>query len=327
VYRPGHDSNHIDSGSKIKPWRFTACTLLTASTTTKGEHTMASVLITGTSTGIGLATALALGRAGHKVYATMRNPSRAPELGERAAQERLPIKISVMDVDSDSSVSTAIANIQKDAGHIDVLVNNAGVERNGSVEELALADFRAVMETNYFGALRCIQAVLTQMRQRKSGCIINVTSVAGRIATSPLAPYTASKFALEALSDALAQEMKTFNVRVAIVEPGIIDTPMARELEEPPDGSPYIQKRRFAHLFAAALKNPAPSSLVGQKILEIIESGTWQLRHPVGPDAVPFLKWRDSMTDEEWVALHAADDETWYRRMEHDFGLAIRPKN
>jgi NAD(P)-dependent dehydrogenase (short-subunit alcohol dehydrogenase family) len=288
---------------------------------------MASVLITGTSTGIGLATALALGRAGHKVYATMRNPSRAPELGERATQDGLPIKVSVMDVDSDSSVKTAIANIQKDAGHIDVLVNNAGVERNGSVEELALADFRAVMETNYFGPLRCIQAVVTQMRQRKSGCIINVTSVAGRIATSPLAPYTASKFALEALSDALAQEMKTFNVRVAIVEPGIIDTPMARELEEPAGGSPYIQKRRFAHLFAAVLKNPAPSSLVGQKVLEIIESGTWQLRHPVGPDAVPFLKWRDSMTDEEWVALHAADDETWYRRMEHDFGLAIRPKN
>jgi NAD(P)-dependent dehydrogenase (short-subunit alcohol dehydrogenase family) len=232
-----------------------------------------------------------------------------------------------MDVDSDSSVKTAIANIQKDAGPVDVLVNNAGVERNGSVEELTLEDFRAVMETNYFGALRCIQAVLTQMRQRKSGCIINVTSVAGRIATSPLAPYTASKFALEALSDALAQEMKTFNVRVAIVEPGIIDTAMARELEEPPDGSPYIQKRRFAHLFAAALRTPAPSSLVGQKILEIIESGTWQLRHPVGPDAVPFLKWRDSMTDEEWVALHAADDETWYRRMEHDFGMDIRPKN
>jgi len=288
---------------------------------------MASVLITGTSTGIGLATALALGRAGHKVYATMRNPSRAPELGETAKQENLPIKISVMDVDSDSSVKTAIADIQKDAGPIDVLVNNAGVERNGSVEELALADFRAVMETNYFGALRCIQALLTQMRQRKSGCIINVTSVAGRIATSPLAPYTASKFALEALSDALAQEMKTFNVRVAIVEPGIIDTPMARELEDPPDGSLYIQKRCFVYLFVAALRNLASLSLVGQKVLEIIESGTWQLRHPVGPDAVPFLKWRDSMTDEEWVALHAADDETWYQRMEHDFGMEIRPKN
>src|SRR5271170_6234721 len=200
---------------------------------------MASVLITGTSTGIGLATALTLGRAGHKVYATMRNPARAPELGQKAAKEALPIKISVMDVDSDSSVKAAIANIEKDAGHIDVLVNNAGIERNGSIEELALADFRAVMETNYFGTLRCIQALVPQMRQRKRGCIINVSSVAGRLSCPPLIPYCASKFALEALSDALAQEMKMFNVRVAIVEPGIIETPMAKELKERPDDSLY----------------------------------------------------------------------------------------
>lgn len=287
---------------------------------------MASVLITGTSTGIGLATALTLGRAGHKVYATMRNPARAPGLGERAAQEGLPVKVSVMDVDSDSSVKTAIANIYRDAGHIDVLVNNAGVERSGSIEELALADFRLVMETNYFGPLRCIQAVASQMRQRKSGCIINVASVAGHVACSPLAPYTASKFALEAVSEALAQEMKTFNVRVAVVEPGIIETDMAKRIQEPGTASPYPQQRRFAHLFAAALKNPASPSLVAEKIREIIESGTWQLRHPVGPDAVPFLEWRKSMTDEEWVQLNAADDQTWYTRMERDFGMAIRPR-
>jgi NAD(P)-dependent dehydrogenase (short-subunit alcohol dehydrogenase family) len=288
---------------------------------------MAPVLITGTSTGIGLETALTLGRAGHNVYATMRSPSRAPELGEKAAHEGLPIKISVMDVDSDSSVKTGIAHIYKEGGNIDVLVNNAGVERNGSVEELPLADFRAVMETNYFGALRCIQAVLPTMRQSKSGCIINVTSVAGRLANSPLAPYTASKFALEALSEALAQEMKTFNVRVAIVEPGIIDTPMARRLEEPSVETPYAQKRRFAHLFAASLKKPAAPSLVAETVRTIIESGTWQLRHPVGPDAEPLLAWRRSMTDEEWVDLNAADDDTWYTRMEHDFHMAIRPQS
>jgi NAD(P)-dependent dehydrogenase (short-subunit alcohol dehydrogenase family) len=288
---------------------------------------MSSVLITGTSTGIGLATALTLGRAGHNVYATMRNPSRSPELAERTAQEKLPIKISVMDVDSDSSVRTAIAEIQKDAGQVDVLINNAGVERSGSIEELPLADFRAVMETNYFGVIRCVQALTPQMRQRKSGCIINVASVAGHVSCSPLAPYTASKFALEALSEALAQEMKTFNVRVAVVEPGIIDTPMARRIEEPANVSPYSQQRRFAHMFAASLKNPASPSLVADKIQSIIESGTWQLRHPVGPDALPFLNWRKSMTDEEWVALNAADDDTWYRRMESDFKMAIRPRN
>jgi NAD(P)-dependent dehydrogenase (short-subunit alcohol dehydrogenase family) len=288
---------------------------------------MASVLITGTSTGIGLATALTLGRAGHEVYATMRDPSRAPELAERAAHEKLPIKISVMDVDSDTSVKTAIASIEKDAGQIDVLVNNAGVERNGSIEELPLSEFRAVMETNYFGPLRCIQALVPQMRQRKSGCIINIASVAGHISCSPLAPYTASKFALEALSEALAQEMKTFCVRVAIVEPGIIDTAMARRLGEPLNETPYAQQKRFAHLFTASLKHPAQPSLVADKVREIIESGTWQLRHPVGPDALPFLGWRKSMTDEEWVDLNAADDETWYSRVEHDFGMTVRPTN
>lgn len=287
---------------------------------------MATILITGTSKGIGLATALVLGRAGHTVYATMRNPVKAPELAAAAAQEKLPIKISVMDVDSDSSVNIAIAEIMKDAGHIDVLVNNAGIERNGSIEQLPLADFRAVMETNYFGALRCIQALLPDMRRRKSGLVVNVTSVAGRISNSPLAPYTASKFALEALSEVLAQEMTAFGVRVAIVEPGIIETAMAKRIQEPAIGSPYTQQARFAHLFAASLKRPVPPSVVGEKIREIIESGTRQLRHPVGPDAVPLLEWRKSMSDEQWVDFHGADDDTWYTAMEKNMGMAFRPK-
>src|SRR5260370_14205456 len=104
--------------------------------------------------------------------------------------------VSAMAVDSDESVSRGIESILKDHGPIDVLVNNAGVERVGSVEELPLDEFRAVMETNYFGAIRCIQALAPHMRQRRSGCIINVTSVAGRIATAPMAPYAASKWAL-----------------------------------------------------------------------------------------------------------------------------------
>ena len=107
---------------------------------------MASVLITGTSKGIGLEAALAFGRAGHKVHATMRKPSQAPELAETAAGEKLPITVSAMDVDSDESVRQAIDAIQQAHGPIDVLVNNAGIERSGSVEELPLADFRAVME-------------------------------------------------------------------------------------------------------------------------------------------------------------------------------------
>jgi NAD(P)-dependent dehydrogenase (short-subunit alcohol dehydrogenase family) len=183
------------------------------------------------------------------------------------------------------------------------------------------------METNYFGVLRCVQAVLPHMRTRGSGCIINISSVAGRISSAPLTAYMASKWALEALTEGLAGEMKTFGVRVALVEPGIIDTAMARRIGDTPNASVYKQEARFSNLFAASLKNPAPPSLVAEKILEIAQSDTWQLRHPVGPDAAGFLDWRASMTDEQWIDLNATDDETWYKRIESDFGMNVRPKS
>ncbi len=284
----------------------------------------ASILITGCSKGIGMATALVLGRAGHKVYATMRDPGRYPELAQITEKETLPIQVFTMDVDSDDSVKQTISAIQRERGPIDVLVNNAGIERSGSVEEMNISAFREVMETNYFGPLRCIQSVLPQMRERRNGCIINVASIAGRIACSPFAPYTASKYALEALSEVLAQEVKAFNVRVAIVEPGIIDTSMARGLGETLTLSAYPQKRRIAGLFSASLQNPVSPSLVGEKIREIIESQTHTLRHPVGPDALPFLQWRGTMTDEQWIDWGAADDDTWYDSITRDFGLNAR---
>jgi NAD(P)-dependent dehydrogenase (short-subunit alcohol dehydrogenase family) len=286
---------------------------------------MPTVLITGTSRGIGLETALAFARAGHTVLATMRNPS-ASELAAIASREQLPITIYTMDVDSDASVSSAIAQIQKNHGQIDILVNNAGIERSGAIEEVPFAEFKAVMETNYFGALRCMKAVIPEMRQRQSGCIINVTSVAGRISCAPLTPYMASKWALEGLSEGLAGEMKMFNVRVAIVEPGIIDTAMAQGIGCCESTSPYPHRERFAGIFAAALKNPTPPSLVAQKILEVAESDSWQLRHTVGPDAAPFLQWRNSMTDEDWINYNASDNETYFQHFERDFGFDARPK-
>ena len=272
---------------------------------------MASVLITGTSKGIGLEAALAFGRAGYQVHATMRNPLLSP-LAAMAAKESLPITVSKMNVDSDQSVTEAIGAIVKSHGPIDVLVNNAGLEGVGSVEEMPLATFRAVMETNYFGAIRCIQAVLPQMREKRRGCIINVSSVAGRLSNPPLTSYCASKWALEALSEGLAGEMKTFNVRVALVEPGIIDTAMARRIEAPETASPYGQTARFSALFANSLQHPVHPSVVADKILEVATSATWQLRHPVGPDAVPLLTWRGKMSDEEWVDLNAGDDANFF---------------
>lgn len=163
------------------------------------------------------------------------------------------------------------------------------------------------------------------MRDKGSGSIINIASIAGRIANTPLGPYNASKFALEAISEALAQEMKPHNIRVAIVEPGIIDTKMARAITKP-GTSIYPQVNRFGGLFAASLKNPSQASMVAAKIVEIAESESWQLRYPVGPDAAPFLNWRASMTDEEWVSWNAAKDKEWYNAVENLFGLNARPQ-
>jgi len=287
---------------------------------------MATILITGCSAGIGYETALAFARAGHTVAATMRNPAKAPQLAEAARHEGLPITVFTLDVDSDTSVIQGVAAAVKKLGPIDVLVNNAGIERTGSVEELPLADFRAVMETNYFGVIRCIQAVLPSMRQRKGGCIITVASIGGHIATTPLAGYAASKFAVEGLHQALAQEAKQFGIRVAVVEPGIVDTAMARRIGVAGPPSPYRGQQRFAALYRAVLTAPTPPSLTAAKILEIADSGTWQLCHPVGPDAQPFLDWRSNMTDEQWVDWGAMSDDDWYAAVQKDFGIDARPK-
>ncbi len=284
---------------------------------------MKSVIITGTSKGIGLETALAFARAGYKVFATMRNPDKAADFKQKIKDESLNISISAMDVDADESVKQCMDAILQENGSIDVLVNNAGIECHGSIEEIPMADFKAVMETNYFGVLRCTMALLPLMREHKNGCIINVTSIAGKIANTPLGAYAASKHALEAVTESLAQEVKPHNIRVAIVEPGIINTQMANDIGIGED-SIYPQSKRFAGLFAASLKTPTHPSMVAEKILEIADSNSWQLRYPVGPDALPFLQWRASMTDEEYVDWNAADDEDWYNAVQNTFGLDAR---
>jgi NAD(P)-dependent dehydrogenase (short-subunit alcohol dehydrogenase family) len=286
---------------------------------------MAIAVVTGSSTGIGQACAITLARAGHTVYATMRNPDAGgEELRVVASKENLPLRLAALDVNSDQSVQTAFRAILAEAGRIDVLVNNAGIANMGAIEETPIDIFRAVMETNFFGALRCLQAVLPGMREQRAGCIVNVTSVAGRFSTAPQAPYASSKFALEALSECLAQEMKAFGVRVAIVEPGVIATPIFGKVGQTPSSTRYPQRRRLMELFRAALEHPVSPYIVGEKIREIVDSGTWQLRHPVGPDAAGLLAWRTSMTDEQWVDWGAQSDESWVAAVRQNFGLDVK---
>jgi NAD(P)-dependent dehydrogenase (short-subunit alcohol dehydrogenase family) len=284
---------------------------------------MCIALVTGTSTGIGLATAVTLARGGHTVIATMRNLASAGELQKLVAAEKLPVTLAALNVDDDASVDSALGKVLAEHGRLDVLVNNAGVGGGGSVEESSTARFREVMETNFFGALRCIKAVVPGMRERRQGCIVNVTSLSGRIALAPAAAYCASKFALEALSECLAQELKEFNVRVAIIEPGVIATPIFSKAKPIPEGSPYPQARRQRALFAKSLTNPTSSYLVGEKIREIVDGNSWQLRYPVGPDAEPFLKWRASKTDEEVINLAAGTDADFIAMAKKEFGLDV----
>ena len=285
---------------------------------------MAIALITGTSSGIGLATAVTLARGGHKVIATMRNLDGAGELRKIISAERLPITLAALNVDDDASVTDAVDKVLAENGCIDVLVNNAGISTGGgSVEEVPIGAFRQVMETNFFGGLRCIKAVTPSMRERRQGCIVNVTSVAGRVAMAPQAAYAASKWAFEALSECLAHEMKAFNVRVVIVEPGVIATPIFSKGRPVPKDSPYPHLRRLRALFNASLSKPTSPYVVGEKIREIVESDSWQLRYPIGPDAEPFLKWRASKTDEEVVNQAAESDSDYQARVKREFGLDL----
>ena len=285
---------------------------------------MTIALVTGTSTGIGFATAITLGRAGHTVYAGMRNLERASDLRAIVAKEQLPVAIVQLDVDDDGSVSSAIQQVLAESGQIDVLVNNAGIGGGGPVEEVPIDMFRKIMETNFFGGLRCIKAVVPGMRERRSGCIINVTSVAGRLGSSPQGPYAASKWALEGLSEVLAAELKPFGIRVAIVEPGIIATPMTTMPRPVPPPGPYTKHRqRMVAIFTAALKTPASPFTVGETIRDIVDSKSGQLRYPGGPDGAALLQWRQAKTDEEWVNLGAATDAEFAADLKKNLGLDV----
>jgi NAD(P)-dependent dehydrogenase (short-subunit alcohol dehydrogenase family) len=191
------------------------------------------------------------------------------------------------------------------------------------VEELPLGDFRQVMETNFFGVLRCTKAVVPGMRLQRSGCIINVSSVAGRLAMAPQGAYAASKWALEAMTECLAQEMKAFKVRVALIEPGVIDTPIFGKAPPLVENSPYPHARRLMALFAASLQHPVSPAVVAHQIVQIATGDSPQLRYPVGPDAQPFIDWRRSKTDEEAVAMGGFTDAEYVAMAKSDFGVDV----
>lgn len=177
------------------------------------------ILITGSSSGIGRATAIEAVARGHRVFASARRPEDMADLARPGAID--PLSLDVTDV---ASVERAVAEVLRCAGRLDALVNNAGYGQYGAAEDVSLSDWRRQFEVNVFGAVAVIQAVLPAMRNAGRGTIVNVSSVAGKIAIPFAGPYCASKHALEAISDALRVEVAPFGVRVVLVEPGPIAT-------------------------------------------------------------------------------------------------------
>jgi NAD(P)-dependent dehydrogenase (short-subunit alcohol dehydrogenase family) len=185
-----------------------------------------SVLITGATDGLGRAMAIFLAANGYRVFAAGRNAEKRGSLERLAAEKKLLIETLDLDVTSDDSVSRGVARVLDRAGHLDVLINNAGVAYVAVMEEIAIDDLRRQYETNVFGAVRMIQAVLPAMRARRGGRILNISSIAGKISTPLMGSYSSSKFALESISDALRLELSPFGVKVVLIEPGFIPTNM-----------------------------------------------------------------------------------------------------
>lgn len=244
--------------------------------------------ITGTSSGFGLLTSIQLASDGYRVVASMREPSKGTLLTQLATEAEVSDRISIvqLDVSNELDVESVILRTIEQYGKIDVLINNAGIGGHGFVEEIPLQEWRRTFETNFFGALACIRAVLPHMRTRKSGTIVNVGSIGGRLASPGAGPYSASKFALEALSESLRLEMVPFGVKVCIVEPGAFKTDMWKKAEDIiffNENSPYANGVESIRTWAAyEAENSADPMEVVRVIQDILASEAPTLRYPVG---------------------------------------------
>jgi NAD(P)-dependent dehydrogenase (short-subunit alcohol dehydrogenase family) len=243
-----------------------------------------TVLITGCSTGIGRDLAQRLSRAGYTVIATARHPETLADL---------PVALALpLDVADPASVATATEAVMRRFGHIDLLVNNAGYALRGALEEVPVEDVQALFDVTVFGTLGMIRTVVPQMRRQGSGRIINISSIAGKCSTPGSGAYSATKFAVEALSDALRWELAPFGIQVVIIEPGSICTPFAATAEAHARtilanaSSPYhALYERSAAVAASMRQQGAGPEAVSKVIQQAINAARPRRRYRV---AIPF---------------------------------------
>jgi NAD(P)-dependent dehydrogenase (short-subunit alcohol dehydrogenase family) len=264
----------------------------------KGNRSTGSlnILVTGCSAGFGELFAKTLAGAGHRVFASMRgvggrNSGAAEQLKGWAASQNHKLEIVELDVTDQSSVDSAIASIETKAGHLDVVINNAGAGGMGVVESFSIEQLQQMFDVNTFGPMRVVKAALPGMRRRRSGLIINVTSTAGRIVIPGGNPYLATKFAMEALTESLFQELALFGVDVVILEPGYYPTTSFDQKKTAPADAQVLAE--YEKLFpprthSSEHKNPAPNlpnpQEVADTVLQLVQMspGTRPLRTVVG---------------------------------------------
>jgi NAD(P)-dependent dehydrogenase (short-subunit alcohol dehydrogenase family) len=285
-------------------------------------------VVTGANSGIGRATAIHLAGQGHVVYGTVRSLDKAGKLNAMAAAAGVEVNLVELDVADDASVRTGFEQIlSATGGVVDVLVNNAGVGGNAVAEECPPQMYLDVMNVNLCGAVRCLQQVLPGMRERRQGAIVNITSIAGRIAALAQSPYVTSKWAFEGLSEGLAQELAPFGIRVVIIEPGVTKSAIfAKNIDAPNQSGAYdAAYRRLFQFYAAGLANATDPTEVGAVIHHAVSTDIPQLRYPVSWGGHELVDGRAAMTDRDWVAMGAlADDDEYYRDFADKFGLDLR---
>ena len=261
-------------------------------------------VVTGSSSGIGFETALALAKEGYYTYATMRDTKKSDKIKELGQKDNLKIDVLELDVDDEGSVKTAMKKILDEKQRVDVIVNNAGWGLWGCVEDVSVDEFKAQFETNFFSIIRLIQEVGPAMRKQGSGKIVNISSVAGRIGFPASPAYISSKFALEGLSESLRLEMSPFGIDVIIIEPGVIKTNFLNPVKLAKKSESDTAYRDITAKVVSGVKMMAemgtPAKEVADTIVKSIKDDKPLPRYIVGNDASMFLEAKKGKTDIEF---------------------------
>ncbi len=272
------------------------------------SHDIKVAVVTGSSSGIGYETSIALARSGILTYATVRNLQKATNLESIRDKEMLPLKIQQLDVTDDASVNKAIQAIVSESGRIDVMVNNAGYGLVGAFEDLSMDEIRSQFETNFFGVVRVMQSVLPIMRKQKFGILVNISSGAGRFGYPSGSAYVSTKFALEGLSESIAYELDQFGIKVILVEPGVIrtnfDSGMVMAKKSQNTTSPYFNMtKKMDTVFRQLLRNCSPPSLVADVVSQAVKSENPNLRYLAGKDVEQWADQKKKMSDSEFFNM------------------------